>query len=723
MNNSLLNSAQLEAVETLYGPLLVISGAGSGKTRVVTYRIANLLQQGISASSILGLTFTNKAAAEMKERVHKLTQSHVLISTFHSLGARILRESIHMLGYSSSFTIYDEQDTEKLMKLCIADIGNGIKLDAKQFLGLVSNAKNALIGPEDFTENSIDAVEKIFPEVYKRYQEKLKECNAVDFDDLLVLPVRLFKEHPDVLDYYQKRWSFLLIDEYQDTNAAQYTIVKHLVANHNNLCVVGDPDQSIYSWRGANINNILNFEKDFPGAKTVRLEQNYRSRSNILEAANMLISHNEGRYKKDLWSDRGPGEKIRHFTADTERGEAEFIAEKIQYHYSENNIPLKEMAIFYRTNAQSRALEDRFLIHRIAYVIVGGVSFYQRREIKDILAFLRMVQSGVDYIAFTRTINIPKRGIGDATIDKLRMAASEEQCSLVEYCEALVDGKPLKNALKLSAKQKESLKSYVTILNELREIKKIGSLKELVRSTIEETGYLKYIETDEETYQERKENLNALIAKAMEWELSEENPTLEAFLEELSLKSTLDEVDAAQDRVSLMTVHNSKGLEFDVVFLAGMEEDLFPHANSRDSEAAQEEERRLCYVGMTRAKEYLYLCDVRMRFLWGTTRGQRPSRFFKEIPSEYIERIRPSFMPYSPNKKPMVIKEEFVEEPFSDELDPDIAPGDAVFHQDFGVGKVTQVYLGSVGLTYKIIFSSDSRERSLVAKLARLKKL
>ena len=720
MNNSLLNPEQREAVETIYGPLLVMSGAGSGKTRVVTYRIANLLQQGVPHTAILGLTFTNKAAAEMKDRVHRLTQAHVLICTFHSLGARILRESIHMLGYDPTFTIYDEQDTEKMMKLCLAEAGGGLKLDPKEFLGLVSRAKNALQSPEEFGAGSSEDIPDLFPKVYRLYQQKLKECNAVDFDDLIALPTRLFKDCPDVLAHYQQRWSFLLIDEYQDTNAAQYSIVRNLVAQHNNLCVVGDPDQSIYSWRGANINNILSFESDFPGAKTVRLEQNYRSRSNILEAANKLISCNAGRYKKNLWSDRGAGDKIRHYTADTETGEAEFIAEKIQYHHSQHKILLKEIAIFYRTNAQSRALEDRLLAHGIPYVIVGGVSFYQRREIKDILGFLRMVQSGVDFVSFSRTINIPKRGVGEATIEKIRLSAHLEQLPLLTYCEALVEGRLLKHPLKLPSKQAEGLKAYVSLLRELRDIRDTCSLKQLVKSVVEETGYLEYIKLDQETAQERKENLNALIGKAAEWELLQENPTLEGFLEELSLKSSLDEVDVTRDRVSLMTVHNSKGLEFDVVFLAGMEEDLFPHANSRDDESAQEEERRLCYVGMTRAKEFLYLCDVRLRFLWGTTRSQRPSRFLKEIPGEYIERVRPSFQPYT---RPRKMVEDIVEEPFSDELDPEIAPGDAVFHQEFGIGKVTQVYLGSIGLTYKVVFSSDNRERTLVANLARLRKL
>jgi DNA helicase II / ATP-dependent DNA helicase PcrA len=724
-----LNPQQREAVNTLHGPLLVLAGAGSGKTRVVTYRIVNLLEQGTPPTQILGLTFTNKAANEMKERVRQLTHHQVLICTFHSLGARILRESIHALGYRKDFTIYDEQDAEKLLKLCLGE-EQAQKMDAKNFLGMISSAKNALLPPDKIDPATLDESEKAIPQIYARYQEKLKECNAVDFDDLLYLTVRLFREHPDFLDHYQKRWSFLLIDEYQDTNAAQYAIVRYLVDKSNNLCVVGDPDQSIYSWRGANVNNILGFANDYAGAKIIRLEQNYRSRSNILEASNILIANNNSRYEKNLWSDRGAGEKIKHFTADTEKGEADFVAEKIRVHYEQHNIPLKEMAVFYRTNAQSRALEDKLLLHHIPYVIVGGVSFYQRREIKDILSFLRIAHSGVDFVSFSRTINIPKRGLGEATIEKIRLAAAQERLSIVSYVAALVSDTPLQYPIKLSAKQKEALKEYSSILHELKEISKACSVHETVKAAIEQTGYLGFLQEDKESYQERKENLNALLSKAMEWEISMTEPTLEGFLEELSLKSTLDETEGSHDKISLMTIHNGKGLEFDVVFLVGMEEDLFPHANSRGSFEALEEERRLCYVGMTRARDYLYFCDVRQRFLWGTTRLQRPSRFLAEIPQEYVEKIRPSYQlktqrPWHKEEKIEVEEEAFMDEmgqEFAEEAET-LSQGDAVFHQQFGVGIVRSVYQGSAGMTYKVLFSKDNRERSLVAKLARLKRL
>lgn len=735
-----LNEEQRMAVDTLNGPLLVLAGAGSGKTRVVTYRIVNLLENNIPSSNILGLTFTNKAAAEMKERVRQLTQHHVLICTFHSLGVRLLRETIHVLGYKRDFTIYDEQDTEKLMKLCLADMGIATqKQDAKMYLDLISKAKNALIAPENIDRKRLDDVEKMLPDVYDRYQAKLKEYQAVDFDDLLYLPAHIFKEYPDILAHYQQRWSHLLIDEYQDTNEAQYAIVRDLVAKHGNICVVGDPDQSIYSWRGANIQNILNFEKDYPGAVVARLEQNYRSRTNILNGANALIAQNAGRFEKNLWSDRGPGEKIKHFTADTDRSEAEFVAEAIRYHYDQHDVPLSQMAVFYRTNAQSRSLEDRLLARQIPYLIVGGISFYQRREIKDILAFLRMVHSGADFISFARTINLPKRGIGESTLEKIRVAATHENRSILGYCEELIYGNTLQNAIRLTAKQREGLKSYVDILRELKQIHQSNSLKDLVIGAIERTGYLSYIKEDAETHDDRKENLNSLLAKAMEWELTTEEPSLSGFLEELSLKSSLDEADTSNEKVHLMTIHNSKGLEFSIAFLVGLEEDLFPHANSRDSHQALEEERRLCYVGMTRAKDCLYLCDVRQRFLWGTTRSQRPSRFLREVPYEYVEKVRspiPSRMftastaakPYAYAERYPSRKEES-EVQFIDDIDQtpseweELRIGDAIFHKEFGLGVIRQAYTSSVGLTYKIFFAKDNSERSIVAKFAHLKKV
>lgn len=721
---SKLNDEQREAVQTVEGPLLVLAGAGSGKTRVVTFRIVHLMEQGIQPNQILGVTFTNKAAAEMRERIQNLTQHHVLICTFHSLGARILRESIIHLGYKRDFLIYDEEDSDKVLKACMQELGLvEKKIEPKIFKNMISKAKNNLQAPENIrAEDQELEVEKYFVSVYNLYQSKLKEYNALDFDDLLFLPVRLFQEHPQVLEYYQRRWPFLLIDEYQDTNPSQYLMAKLLVSKSNNICVVGDPDQSIYSWRGANMKNILNFEKDFPGAKVVRLEQNYRSRTNILNAANALISLNEQRYEKNLWSALGPGEKIKHFVADDGDAEVAFVTEKVQHHHVHQQIPLSQMVVFYRTNFQSRVFEDVLIRKKIPYVIVGGVSFYQRREIKDILAFLRMVHSGLDYVSFMRTINLPKRGLGEATLDKIRLGAEQEQHSVLEYSEMLVDDKPLKHPLKLTAAQKKGLSDYITIIRELRRIAEATSLTELVRSTIEYTRYLDVLKHDPDTFDDRKQNLDDLIAKAFEWEMKSGDPSLTAFLEELSLKSSLDEAETAHDRLNLMTIHNGKGLEFQVTFMVGMEEFLFPHINSMNNRESLEEERRLCYVGMTRAKEFLYLSSAYSRFLFGTTRSQQPSRFLREIPQEYVEKLRRAIPSFS-RPKPVDPFPDDMDQSIPPELEEPFEPGDAILHKEFGTGVVQQVYQGSIGLTYKILFSRDNKEKTLVAKYASLKKL
>jgi DNA helicase-2/ATP-dependent DNA helicase PcrA len=620
-----LNEEQRDAVETTEGPLLVLAGAGSGKTRVVTYRIAHLLEKGTPAESILGMTFTNKAAQEMRERVEAKTNQTVLISTFHSLGAKILRESIDALGYPRSFTIYDEQDADKLLKKCAEECYPlEKKLDIKGIRRQISEAKNALKWPDQVSDEQVS-------KVYQLYQDRLKEYGALDFDDLLFMTVHLFKEKQQILDFYQQKWRYLLIDEYQDTNHAQYLLISKLVEKSGNLCVVGDPDQSIYSWRGANIHNILEFEKDYEGTKVVRLEQNYRSRTNILEASNALIMHNESRYEKDLWSDKGEGEKITLHRVMDDRQEARYIFDKVCHHYQDHQIPLKNMVIFYRTNAQSRVLEDHFLQRRLPYTIIGGISFYQRKEVKDILAYLRMVQSGLDFISFARTINLPKRGIGDATLEKIRVAAYGQGLPIFDFCQSCVNGG---QSLKLSKKHFEGLQSYVGAIQGLRDLITHGApLDEIVDQAIVRSGYLGALRDDPETFEDRRENLNALIAKAKE---ADSDQSLEGFLEELSLKGSLDDAFDEGDKINLMTIHHGKGLEFDVTFLAGMEEELFPHINSYKKPSALEEERRLCYVGMTRAREYLYMVNCRQRHIWGAVRFQRPSRFLSEIPERFI---------------------------------------------------------------------------------------
>ncbi len=628
-----LNAPQLEAVKTLQGALLVLAGAGSGKTRVVTMRIVSLIENGVPAQEILGLTFTNKAAQEMKHRVKNQTQHEVLISTFHSLGARILRRSITSLGYTRDFTIYDEEDVDKVLKSILKDLGVTLeKTDVKSIRQSISRAKNALQKPEDVPATGTTTVDMFFPRVYDQYMTRLKSYNALDFDDLLFLPVKLFQENPEVLAFYQELWRYLLIDEYQDTNQAQYTLVQLLVKKYGNICVVGDPDQSIYSWRGADLNNILSFEMDYPGAKVVRLEQNYRSTETILNAANAVIAKNESRYQKNLWSDLGKGEKITIFTAVDDRTETWFVVEQLRRHL-QNGVALSDMVIFYRTNFQSRIFEDRLLSLRIPYVIVGGISFYQRREIKDIMSFLRMVYSGNDVVAFERTINLPKRGIGPTTTDKLRDECISTGKSILECCE-----NPTFSGA--SAKQKTALAGYAALIRSWRQLSAHCSIADLIQAVLADSGYWEHIALDEETFQDRRENLKELATKAVEWSKEHPEGTLAEFLEELSLKSTLDDVVTDDQRLNLMTIHSGKGLEFRVTFLVGMEEDLFPHANSRGDDKKLEEERRLCYVGMTRAKEHLYLSHARTRFLWGGARSMRPSCFLGEIPSHFVQKMK-----------------------------------------------------------------------------------
>jgi DNA helicase-2/ATP-dependent DNA helicase PcrA len=676
-----LNPDQTTAVEHLEGPMLVLAGAGSGKTRVVTFRIANLLKIGVPASEILAVTFTNKAAEEMRSRIEKLANHKILTCTFHSLCARILRESIASLGFQNDFAIYDEDDSEKLIKVCLTASNQKENL-VKTVKSHISTAKNNLVQPEEYAD------------IFQLYQTKLKEYNAVDFDDLLALTVQLLRDHPDVLEKYQRKWTFILIDEYQDTNAAQHEIIKLLAARHRNVFAVGDPDQSIYSWRGANVRNILEFEKDFPGARIVPLEQNYRSHTTILNAANALIKHNSSRYEKNLWSGLGPGEKICLNISENDHAEADFVVRQIL----KLGIPLSDCVIFYRTNFQSRVFEDALLRQKVPYIIIGGLSFYQRREIKDILAILRLVIGGADYIAFARTINLPKRGLGEAALEKFKEISENQGLSILDTCIGIIERKI---ECKLSAKQFEGLKSYVDMILALREMVKARvALQTIISEAVDRSRYLDYLREDPETYEERRGNLAELVSKAAEWEGEYGTPSLTGFLEELSLKSSADEKDPSADAVRMMTLHNGKGLEFTAVFLVGMEEDLFPHMNSKDNPEALEEERRLCYVGMTRAKKYLFLTASRARFIWGSPRMMRPSRFLNEIPSEYLQDRQAA---------PAAYDEETV-----------FASGDEVHHRDFGTGIVQKSYQTSLGLTYDVFFPQANTTRSLVAKFAKL---
>jgi len=695
-----LNPEQQIAAEHIEGPMLVLAGAGSGKTRIVIHRILHLIGLGVPASEILAVTFTNKAAEEMKSRILHLAQVHVLTSTFHSLCARILRESIQHLDYSPHFVILDEEDSEKTVKQCLAAVGiKDEKSLLKSIRSQISNAKNELLEPENYVEEN-----PTFFEIYSLYQKKLKEYNALDFDDLLFLTVKLFQKHPDVLAVYQKRWNFILIDEYQDTNAAQYNLTKLLSGQHHNVFAVGDPDQSIYSWRGANVQNILRFEKDYPGAKVVTLEQNYRSFNNILKAANALIKENTSRYEKNLWSDKGDGEKIGVFIAENETAEAQFVVQKLLDLQQKHGISLSECAIFYRTNFQSRTFEDALLRENVPYTIIGGLSFYQRKEVKDILSLLRMVLGGSDFLAFARTINTPRRGFGDVALTKLKELSSANNLDIFTTCSKIVEREI---DAKLSAKQLDGLRDYVSMINALKEMVKANvSLDEIISSAIDRSRYLDFLREDAETYEEKKGNIQELVSKASEWQKEANFPELFSFLEELTLKSSSVSDKEQQECIRLMTLHNGKGLEFRLVFLVGMEEDILPHINVKDNDESLEEERRLCYVGITRAKEYLFLTAAKYRFLWGTARSMRPSRFLKELPSEYLQVLQRG------SSHRQQIEDSYEEATFE--------PGETVFHKEFGAGIVHKVYNTSLGLTYDVFFPKATTTRSLVSKYAKL---
>lgn len=689
MKTQELNPAQQEAVNHVDGPLLVLAGAGSGKTRIVTARISRLISLGIPPSSIIAVTFTNKAAGEMRERIKQSSSHTILATTFHSLCVRILREQITALGFPSDFAIYDEDDTEKILKECLKQ--KEIPLEAKIVKTLrseISQKKNELLLPEDLPETE----EPLLRAIYPLYQQKLKECGAIDFDDMLLLTVKLFDIHPEILQTYQNRWHYLCVDEFQDTNEAQYRLCKLLAAGRHNLFVVGDPDQSIYSWRGANIDNILHFEADYPGTKVVALEQNYRSTSTILSAANALISNNPARYEKRLWSDLGEGEKIVLTRLNSEREEAEFIAKNIAKLKREGT-PLDQCAIFYRTNFQSRPFEDVLLRYRIPYVIIGGLSFYQRKEIKDILAYLKISLNPADFLSFARTINIPKRGIGSATIDRLAALSTELGVGILTATKLAASGQA---ECKLSPKQRESLRAYLLLIQEIQ-ARIDDPISKSIDRIIALTNYKGYLEEDPESVQEKKENLQELTAKAVEWEKVAVTPSVKYFLEEIALHSAAQS-SPDTECIRLMTLHNGKGLEFEAVFLVGMEEELFPHINSYGSETAMEEERRLAYVGMTRAKKRLFLTCALFRFLWGSQKTMRPSRFLSEIPKQYIEgkEISPQ------------------------EEEEDIAQGRAVYHREFGKGVITKQYNTSLGITYDVYFPAEKITRSLISRFANL---
>lgn len=630
-----LNPTQQEAVFHTEGPLLILAGAGSGKTRVLTHRVAYLIEEkGVNPWNIMAITFTNKAAGEMRERVDQLVSfgaESIWVSTFHSSCVRILRRHIENLGYTSNFTIYDSDDQKTLMR----QIFKTLNIDPKMYkeravLSSISSAKDELITPEEFALNAGgDYRLKKIAEIYKEYQIQLKKNNAMDFDDLIVKTVELFQNCPDVLNYYQDRFRYIMVDEYQDTNTVQFRMVNLLAAKYRNLCVVGDDDQSIYKFRGANIENILNFEHGFPGAKVIKLEQNYRSTQNILNAANGVIRHNGGRKDKTLWTANEEGALVQFRQFDTAYDEAENIIKDVR----DSQADYQNCAILYRTNAQSRLLEEKCIAYNIPYRMVGGVNFYQRKEIKDILAYLKTIANGVDDLSVMRIVNVPKRGIGPTSIGKITAFASEYGLS---FYDALLRIR----AVPSIGKAADKIEAFTEQIGGFKDKQDVDTIKELIEEILETTGYRKELEAEGEIEsQSRLENIDELINKAVSYSNENEQPSLSEFLEEVALVADIDNVDNSESRVTLMTLHSAKGLEFPRVYLSGLEDGLFPSmmAISSEDRTDIEEERRLCYVGITRARENLMITAAKQRMTNGETRYSKVSRFVEEIPEYVLE--------------------------------------------------------------------------------------
>ena len=644
MDLSTLNKEQRQAVETLDGPLLILAGAGSGKTRALTYRIANLVDHGVSPWNILALTFTNKAAREMRERTEALLGGSVKdmwVATFHSCCTRILRSDIDKLGRDRNFVIYDDDDQTSLIAAIMKRLGvNDKDITKRQIKEHISKAKNKSTEPEKFLMDNPYLDESVL-KVFREYQRSLKEYNALDFDDLLGKTLELFQSCPEVLQKYRSKFRYILVDEYQDTNVMQYHIVELLAREHGNICVVGDDDQSIYGWRGADIRNILDFEKDFPGAKVIRLEQNYRSTSNILDAANAVIENNQGRKSKKLWTDNGRGDRIETFTADSERDEAHFVCRKIMEGVR-NGMNYGDFAVLYRMNAQSRIPETTMVNYGIPNKVYGGQRFYERKEIKDIMAYLRLIYNPFDDIALKRIINVPKRSIGDASIAELARVAEQEGKSM------LVAALTSEN---IDPRAMKKIKPFADTMGEFIALSRTMPLSEFTWGMISALEYETYLKAEDKRgeVESRMDNLRELIGniKEIEKDLSEGEDALRAFLENVSLVSDIDSMNDGNGAVALMTLHSAKGLEFPVVFMIGMEENIFPTSRARNdmSNHAMEEERRLCYVGMTRAKQKLYLINARQRNIFGNESYNRKSRFIEEIPAELIVSDNPVKQP------------------------------------------------------------------------------
>ena len=735
-----LNAEQREAVFHTEGPLLILAGAGSGKTRVLTHRIAYLIEEkGINPWNILAITFTNKAAGEMRERVDDIVgfgSESIWVSTFHSTCVRILRRHIDRLGYDNNFTIYDSDDQKTLMK----DVCKLLQIDTKTYrertiLSAISSAKDEMVTPEEYELNAYgDFSKKKIAEAYKEYERQLKANNALDFDDLLVKTVQLFQTQPEILEYYQDRFRYIMVDEYQDTNTVQFKLISLLAAKYKNLCVVGDDDQSIYKFRGANIQNILSFEKEFEHTKVIKLEQNYRSTSTILDAANAVIKNNVGRKAKSLWTENGEGEKIQFRQFDTAYDEAEYIVGDIRERVDNGKAAYCDHAVLYRTNAQSRLFEEKMITANIPYKIVGGVNFYARKEIKDLLAYLKTIDNGKDDLAVRRIINVPKRGIGLTTVNRITEAAQQRGISFYEaLCSAdLVPG---------LGRSISKLESFAAMIEYFRKEAEHLSITELMKEILTETGYVEELKAEgEEEAEARLQNIDEFLNKIAAYEESceEELPTLSGFLEEVALVADIDSLDEESDYVVLMTLHSAKGLEFPYVYLAGMEDGIFPSymTITADDPTEIEEERRLCYVGITRAKKELAMTCARRRMIRGETQYNKMSRFLKEVPPQLLstgkivekeELELPKQNAYVQAKQSFQAKPFMISKPvqqFGVKSGEGLSygVGDRVRHMKFGEGTVTAITEG--GRDYEVSVDFDSAgTKKMFASFAKLQKV
>ena len=728
-----LNPKQKEAVLHTEGPLLIMAGAGSGKTRVLTHRIAYLIEEkNVNPWNILAITFTNKAAREMKERVNSILGQggeDVWVSTFHSMCVRILRRDVDAIGYDRNFTILDGSDQLTLMKRILKELNiDPKKYDPRSILGAISNAKNELLTPETYAERQGSFFEEIVARCYDAYQKALRNNQSMDFDDLIMNTIRLFEENEKVLTYYQNKFHYLHVDEYQDTNHAQYTLVNMLAARFRNLCVVGDADQSIYGWRGADMQNILDFEKDYNDATVILLEQNYRSTKSILDAANQVIKNNSNRRDKSLWTDNQAGEQITYYRADSERDEAQFIVSKIKEEIQSNNRSYNDFAVLYRTNAQSRVIEDTLVKSNVPYTMVGGHKFYDRKEIKDIIAYLNIINNPRDGVSFERVINTPKRGIGAASVEKLRSFAALHDWSMVEAAQNI-------DLANISGKAGRMIGEFGTMITQFQEMVTYLPVTDLVDQVLERTGYLDELKNQRTLEAEsRLENLEEFRTVTQEFDKrneaqdEEEAPEekLAVFLNDLALVSDLDDYQEESAQVTLMTLHAAKGLEFPIVFLIGMEEKIFPLSRSLMEEAELEEERRLAYVGITRAEESLYLTNAFSRTLYGKTQYNQPSRFVAEIDDSLLNAVGMQPQPKASYNNPFQSKvmqpkyQHATREPVTSKTasggeNESWNPGDKVQHKKWGVGTVVKVSGNAKDVELDIAFPQQGVKRLLAA--------